>query len=397
MPKRKSSRKNSTRNRQLRLRLFDAGNTKCPICLATFNRSDVIAGHVTLEHAPPASLYGSAVCLTCKKCNSNASRLDQQALLSKTRSDDWSAGRGSPVEVDFFGRRISSRYIPDDPNSPLPLRARDLRKGSISLGARLLSEQLDFSKGIRFRISIIPHYERISLLKSAYLMVFALLGRGGYSFAENIALKPIREQIMNPDASTLKGNFFLKGNFEQLLETDKRIVSLYKPAPACWMIPLWNNHIVVLPCGGPEPIDEFVFPIESFSIPTDLFSFWVSCSFDSSAPLVGSVNEEAHAGQASLVGFVNRDPAIAATGDKWRWMVVYHHILRYVALPCGDPDRGRQLGVVDAVQMLNENMVVGSGMDRSTLAGVSFKELSKERSISAINKENQPRNLHASD
>ena len=372
---------NSKRNRQLRLGLFDSGNTKCPICFAAFNRTDVVTGKVTLEHAPVESLNGSVVCLTCQRCNSNASRIDQHAFLSKKAVDDWSSGRGASVEIDFFGRRTTSRYIPDDPKSPLPVRVRDLRKGSIVLGAMPSREHLDFNKGIRFRMPRIPHYERVSLVRSAYLMIFSLMGMGGYSFAENIALEPVRQQIMNPDKRILKGGFFLNGNMKELFGTDENLIALYRTTPACWMIPLGNNQVVILPCGGSEPIDEFVLPKESFSIPTNLFSYWVSCRFDSSVPLVGSVNKASGAEHDSLVGCINRTPSIAATGEKWHWIVVYHHNHRYVALPSGDDGQGQRAGLVEAVQMLNEKIVAGRGMDRSTLVGVNYKELSKERSI----------------
>ena len=58
---------------------------------------------------------------------------------------------------------------------------------------------------------MLRHYEKISLIKSAYLMVFSLMGIGGYHFAENVALKPIREQIMNPEKIILKGTFVVNG------------------------------------------------------------------------------------------------------------------------------------------------------------------------------------------
>ena len=42
---------------QSRLKLFDRGNTRCPICLMPFKRDAVEEGlYVTLEHAPPIDL-----------------------------------------------------------------------------------------------------------------------------------------------------------------------------------------------------------------------------------------------------------------------------------------------------------------------------------------------------
>ena len=385
MSKRKN--RNSKRNRKLRLRLLDAGNTRCPICLSTFSRADVLNGKVTLEHAPPESLNGSVVCLTCERCNNNASQIDHHAFLSKKATDDWSSGRGAPVEVDFLGHRISSRYIPNDPKSPLPVRVRDLRKGTIKIGALPPRERLDLSKGIRFRIPMLRHFEKISLIKSAYLMVFSLMGNGGYHFAENVALEPVREQIMNPEEIILKGAFVVNGVMDGTSGTKRNLITLYRVYPSCWMVPLWNNNVVVLPCGGSKPIDEFVFPKESFSIPTEMFSFWASCRFDSSVPMVGSVIEESSVEDESLVGRIDQSPTIAKTGEEWHWMVVFHHNRRYVALPCGSDDERKQSGFVKAVEMLNANLVAGSGMDKSILAGINREELSKERTIHIIRKE----------
>ena len=54
-----------------------------PYVFRDFDRSDVLAGtNVTLEHAPPKSLGGAVICLTCKSCNNKASLVDQHAYLS---------------------------------------------------------------------------------------------------------------------------------------------------------------------------------------------------------------------------------------------------------------------------------------------------------------------------
>ena len=382
----KRSSRNSRRSRHLRLRLFDAGNTKCPICLSEFHRDDVKSGKVTLEHAPPESLNGAAVCLTCERCNNNASRIDDHAFRSKKATDEWLSGHGAPVEVDFFGRIISSRFIPDDPKSPLPVRGRDLRQGMIQLDSLPSKEHLDVTKGIRFRIPILRHYEKISLIKSAYLMVFSLMGAGGYQFAENIALEPVRKQIMNPGESILRGAFVANGVMDGVSETKKNLIALYKVHPSCWMVPLWNNNIVILPCGGSEPIDKFNAPKDSFSIPTEMFSFWASCRFDSSALMIGPVMSESGVDRYSLVGTIDLSPSSETTGEEWHWMIVFHHNHRYVALPCRSEGVGQRSEFLVAVEMLNKSLVVGSGMDRSTLSGINYEELSNEIPIRVIGK-----------
>ena len=97
---------------QRRLRLFDRGNTQCPICLTPFTKKQVASGKkVTLEHAPPAALRGKVLCLTCAECNNKASCLDRLAKIEQKAKDDHLAGRGTRVEVDFFGGGIVSGYV----------------------------------------------------------------------------------------------------------------------------------------------------------------------------------------------------------------------------------------------------------------------------------------------
>ena len=200
------------RERRLRQRLFDAGNTKCPICLADFGKSDVAAGtEVTLEHAPPKSLGGAPICLTCKSCNNNSSLIDQHAYLSVKAKKEWATGLGiAPIEICrcYSGtrNRIALFHMTRTPLSSA--RKNLLRNGTIDLGSLSPKQRLDRNKGISFKIPQRDDYEFVSMIKSAYLMVFsALMGANGYIFAENIGLRPVREQIMNPKKKILEGGF----------------------------------------------------------------------------------------------------------------------------------------------------------------------------------------------
>jgi hypothetical protein len=52
----------------------------CPLCRNSFDRSQ-IATELTVEHAPPSSIGGRAVALTCRVCNSSAgSQLDAELV-----------------------------------------------------------------------------------------------------------------------------------------------------------------------------------------------------------------------------------------------------------------------------------------------------------------------------
>ena len=375
----KKEKRQTGRKRRLRRKLFDAGNTKCPICLTEFTSADVAAGEVTLEHAPPESMKGSAICLTCRQCNNNASRIDQHAVLAKRARYEWSLGQGARVEVDFFGNIMSSRYIPGDPNAPLPTRGRHLRKGSIQLGALPPKEQLDINKGISFRIPGLPHYESVSLIKSAYLMVFSLMGEGGYRFAENVALNPVREQILNPGKRILKGNFVVTGSMPGTTQTTKQMVFLCHAArPPLWIVPMWDRKIVLLPCGGPEPIDEFVAPEDEIKMEYNQLTGWTTCRFDESVRIIGSLSKESAQKDGALVGTTGLVPT---DKGEWEWMVVYHYMGQYVALPSHPSNENPGANTLRVTEMLGEDAVKGRDLNKSALTRLNLGEWSKDMTI----------------
>lgn len=387
----KKEKRKTGRIRRLRLRLFQAGNTRCPICLSEFTESDVAAGKMTLEHVPPESLKGSGLCLTCSQCNNTAGGWEQHAILAKRAREEWSSGRGVPVEIDFFGNKKSSRYIPSDPNVAFPTRVRDLKKGSIEIGSLPLKDPLDIKKGVRFRIPISSHYESVSMIKSAYLMVFSLMGVGGYKFAASVALKPVREQIMNPKKRILT-NFCVEGTIPETEKTKKQMVFLCHAArPPLWIIPMWDGKLVLLPCGGPEPIDKFVVPGNEITIANNQLTGWMICRFDESLRITGLVNDESGMADETLVG---RIPGVVPTGTgEWEWMVVDHHMGQYVALPFRPANKNLHSDSLNVVEMLGDHAVGGRGLDKSVLTRLNLGEWSKDMTISvkAENPSSQPK------
>ena len=358
--------------RRIRQRLFKSGNIRCPICLSDYGWQNVVSGDVTGEHAPPKSMGGVAICLTCKKCNHEAGLVDQHAYLSQKARAEWSAGHGTPIVVDFFGNKKLNRFVPSDPKAPFPFRSHMFRNGTIKLGALPSKDQLDEKKGLGFSIPYRDDYEFVSMIKTAYLMVFSLMGRNGYNFAENVALEPVREQIMNPNRKILKGAFVIDGNMPQPEDNSKRLIHFCLARPPCWMVPLWNNKIVVLPCGGTEPIDDLKFSEETSSVSIDMVPFWASVRFFESSSMSGPVQDDVPVEDGSLLGLINSSPATTENGEEFCWIVVYHHNGRYVALPC--VGRSQQPGSVAGVEMLSESTVTGRGIDRKALVRVGQRQ-----------------------
>ena len=374
------------RDRRLRQRLFGAGNIRCPICLSEFDHSDVSAGtEVTLEHAPPKSLGGVPICLTCKSCNNKASLADQHAFLSAKARKDWAEGRGARIVVDSFGHKRSARYISDDQNAPYPARFHLFRNGTIRSDLLLRREHLGVNKGITFEIPQRDDFEFVSMIKSAYLMVFSLMGANGYKFAENVGLQPVREQIMNPTKKILGDRFIATMEFDSdaLRKADRPIILMCRAAShPFWIVPMRDDKAIVLPSGGTEPITNFAMNSETTSIPFGSLTGWVSRRFNSSSAVGGAVNEESSDPQDTLAGTIGR-PA-AKNEDGLLYVVVFHQLNEYVALPFCPANKLPSPDVINVVDMLSPHEAAGRNLDKTQLTPTNITPWSNNRPLTRI-------------
>ena len=219
--------------RSKRLRLYDRGNTACPICLMGFTRDQASSGRtVTLEHVPIKALGGQARCLTCKNCNAESGRGIDQAAAMRAR-DRFG------VTVDILGKRDTFMLSLDGKALTPPFAGfskqdwRDLKN----------------SKSPTFTMRIkIPDAKAVaaSSLKSAYLAIFSLLGpAGGYSYVQGDALKPIRQRIMERIKDGAIGEYVIKAPDDV---SCKDIMLVSEPL-LCWMLKI-ARHLVVLPLSG---------------------------------------------------------------------------------------------------------------------------------------------------
>ena len=246
-----------------RLRLFDLGNTQCPICLTQFARDAVENGQdVTMEHVPPRATGGSEKCLTCNDCNKSAGQsLDQAAAMRNKAIRDMETGRGMKVEIDVCGTKHTS-YISSNgirksdldtklarnPNVESFLNKMELSGQRTMLLAEITRGPIwDVSKGIKLS-SKEPsgHRIEVSWLRSAYLLVFCLLGSSGYRYAESEAIRPIRDQIMHPDMEIVPSLLFDVSP----LKLPKELIMINNwQQPYCWIVKIGSLG-VLLPHGG---------------------------------------------------------------------------------------------------------------------------------------------------
>ena len=371
-------------DRELRLKLFSFGNTQCPICFTPFTERQVEFGKtVTLEHAPPKALGGKVVCLTCEDCNHGASRLDHAAKMAQKARDDHVSGRGTPVEVDFFGARTTSRYLRPKNDEmaarlakqPVPRSISQLR-GVMKLPGLPRGAELDPNKGIRFRIKQPKsHYVAVSWLRSAYLLVFSLLGHQGYRYAQSPALQPIREQIRNPDEERIKGA--LGGVVSGVDFPVDPVILLSAANPPFWVVKM-DDKSVLLPCGGSiEHFRQLPRPPIDVSVTNDRGGIWASGQFRNGvinfkdSVLKSAINREADGADIDFMGGLL---AIEMeSGDVWEWIIVDYQADEVVALPLR-PKGAEQDGSMGMIMMLDRNQYLGR-RDRSKFTVALPKKL----------------------
>ena len=241
--------------RERRLEFFRLGNTHCLICLISLIEDGVSPGPVaTLEHVPPKAVGGREVCLTCRPCNARASATSDQAVKRSKSPPD--------LEVDVHGTKRTARFWPDGiPASRMPYRfgngpaakeaERQLRNETIVA----VTQPIAFDQATTIKEIVVAHKapdERhllLSHLRSAYLLVFSLLGRSCYVYARSEALRPIRKQIMNPAEDTALS--LVRGLASG--SPSGIVITLRSNArPFFWSVRFDDGACVFLPHGGSE-------------------------------------------------------------------------------------------------------------------------------------------------
>ena len=335
---------------------------------------------VTLEHAPPEALGGKVVCLTCTDCNNRASRIDHLAKIAARARDDHVSGRGTRVEVDFFGGGIVSGYVrPKDhemasrlAKQSVPTSIRQLRGGVMRLPSLPMGPNLDPNKGIQFRIRRPnPHKVAVSWLRSAYLLLFSLLGSAGYRYASSAALRPVREQIMDPDIVLISG--CLSGDISGIsFPVDPVIMLNYAHRPCFWVI-IMGDRCVFLPCGGPiERFRELTRNPIDLSVTGNRVAFWATTQFRNECVLSLGIKTESRVDDIDFIG--GRLEVQTHQGGVWEWIIVDCQTNEVIALPFrakGEEQEGDSGGVL---MMLGENEYMGT-KDRQSFTAASPKRL----------------------
>jgi hypothetical protein len=166
-------------------------------------------GAFTFEHVPPRSAGGRRLCLTCADCNSFAgAKLDHHVKTGEELREVARGARDLPVTLTLeqYGHRISARLrktgdgfeMAGVPGKSDP-RAHTAFFSTLDDIATRGSTDWSFQLGWATRYQ--PGAERISWLRTGFLVAFAMLG---YRYAYLNALARVRRQIREPGVNLLR-------------------------------------------------------------------------------------------------------------------------------------------------------------------------------------------------
>ncbi len=243
------------------------------MCLIRFTEPDVRAGKVvTLEHAPQESIGGKSACLTCVQCNTGrATGMIDRAVADYHRAQ----GRGGyPVTVEWDGQR------------PYTIHPKHLSLEKDEIRIRTQHDVIGGSLGpftLRWTEPN-PDSVRVGLLKSAYLMVFCLLGKVGYQYAQGQAVSSIRGQLLSPEKKLVQPLVLFADDTPATSHLPEHAVFLAEGH--YWVVKIGTNF-AILPSGG--SIDRYRRLAGGLQPPWTLGSTvqWPAIRFGDTIPIVG--------------------------------------------------------------------------------------------------------------
>jgi hypothetical protein len=179
----------------------------CPTCLGVFSFAAIEARVLTIEHAPPESIGGDPVCLTCSTCNHGAGHQLDHHMTAFQRLVDFANRRdvemraimtvpGGVQQRGRIGMRDGAVYFLGVPKADRPGVPNEVTAALESLAA-LGEGAIGATFRTTFDVAIDERRLAIGWMRAAYLIAFAALG---YRYILQLALDRVRRQILDPNA-----------------------------------------------------------------------------------------------------------------------------------------------------------------------------------------------------
>lgn len=251
--------------RRIGVRVPD-GDYLCPECLSPFNEYEI--SKLTEEDVPQASLGGSRITLTCRKCNSNYGALIDvhlQEALKAREQQEFLPNTDREVSVMVDGQRLNAKLEVGE-NKDLKLVV-DTKRNNPKVWDDFRENKLVPNAIVDLQDAPLKHQqERIeaAIIKNAYLMLFAqtgftLLSHSYYDYFRNVILNPDNNQlpvrlwtmqnISCPDGVFMSENEGLKGFFVSFTLSLKKNYKflVFIPLPKCDYDEIKKSLINIVP------------------------------------------------------------------------------------------------------------------------------------------------------
>jgi hypothetical protein len=219
------------------------GRYLCPLCLHWFADLD----ELSLEHAPPESLGGRHIAITCRGCNSTAGHtVDAELRLAETIREFGLRRMTKPMPATFrfagIEQRVEALFDPDG-LSIVGVSKQNHPDTASAMTAAFDEVVAERSTNVVFKLSFrTPDFRKASIgwLRAAYLVAFATLG---YRYILREELEEVRQQIRDPAAEILKRYCVIT----QKGPADRCITFVSEPLELKSVIVFVNPYAVFLP------------------------------------------------------------------------------------------------------------------------------------------------------
>lgn len=220
-----------------------AGRYLCPLCLEWFADLD----NLTLEHAPPESIGGRHVAVTCEQCNSTGGHtVDHEIRRAETVLEFAERRMTAPMRATFQIGDVEQRgeaiFGPDGLKlGGIPMQnhpdATDAVRAKLDEAA--MSGSSDWTISLTFPT---PDYRRAAIgwLRAGYLAAFATLG---YMYILREELDPVRAQIRAPSEKILERYCLMA----RASRPDGVVVFVNEPEEWASVTVMASNAAVILP------------------------------------------------------------------------------------------------------------------------------------------------------
>lgn len=235
----------------------------CPLCMTLFDDDELRSGgHLSLEHAPQASVGGVEILLTCRTCN-NAAGTGMDAEVAKLNRIRNVVTGESPEVIPGRIHLPNTEAAINAVLSTSPGRREwivDHQHNNPSASAHFkelldnrLHEHGQADLNFTANLTIDDHLQARAWIRSAYLAGFAVLG---WPYAAREVMDDVRARLV-PDSLLEPDNYFFDAATANLRR--RHILVVDRPAECQSVLFHWDGHVVVTPAlRGSRPLQEIL-------------------------------------------------------------------------------------------------------------------------------------------